>query len=108
MVLGSDCLVNIDHDNMGENRIFVTCDASDRRTGAVLSVGRTWETARPVAFDSVALKGAQANYPVHEKELLAIIQALTKWRTNLLGSPITIYTDHRTLENFDAQKDLSR
>ena len=46
--------------------------------------------------------------PVHEKELLAIIHALTHWRTDLLGSPITIYTDHRTLENFDAQKDLSR
>jgi RNase H-like domain found in reverse transcriptase/Integrase zinc binding domain len=73
-----------------------------------LSFGETWETARPVAFDLVALKGAQANYPVHEKELLAIIRALTKWRTDLLGSPITIYTDHRTLENFDTQKDLSR
>lgn len=32
---------------------------------------------------------------------------LTKWRCDLLGSLITIYTDHRTLENFDAQKDLS-
>ena len=82
-------------------------DASNRRTGAVLSFGKTWETARPVAFDSVALKAAQANYPVHEKELLAIIRALTKWRTDLLGSPITIYTDHQTLENFDTQKDLS-
>ena len=30
LVVSSDCLVNIDHDNMGENHIFVTCDASDR------------------------------------------------------------------------------
>ena len=45
---------------------------------------------------------------MHEKELLAIIRTLTKWRVDLLGSPITIYTDHKTLENFDVQKDLSR
>ena len=86
---------------MGDNRIFVTCDASDWQTGAVLSFGSTWATARPVAYDSMALKEAQLNYPVHEKELLAIIRALQKWRSDLLGSPITIYTDHRTLENFD-------
>jgi len=55
----------------------------------------------------MAFKAAQLNYPVHEKELLAIICALQKWCSELLGAPITIYTDHRTLENFDQQKDLS-
>ena len=48
------------------------------------------------------------NYPVHEKELLAIIRALKKWRVDLLGSPFFTYTDHKTLENFNTQKDLSR
>jgi hypothetical protein len=98
----------IDHENPADNNIFVTCDASDRQTGAVLSWGPTWEAARPVAFDSMQLNPAQKNYPIHEKELLAIIQALKKWRSDLLGSPIYVYTDHRTLENFDTQKDLSR
>ena len=86
---------------MGENRIFVTCDSSDWRTGAVLSYGLTWETAHPVAFDSVALKDAQLNYPIHKKKLLAIIHILQKWCSDLLGAPITIYTDHCMLENFD-------
>jgi len=54
------------------------------------------------------LKGAEKNYPVHEKELLAIIRALKKWRSDLLGTHFYVYTDHRTLENFDTQKDLSR
>jgi hypothetical protein len=54
------------------------------------------------------LKAVEKNYPIHEKELLAIIRALKKWRADLLGSPIYVYTDHRTLENFDTQKDLSR
>jgi hypothetical protein len=107
LVIGSDCLTTIDHDNMGDNRIFITCDASDWRTGAILSYSLTWETAWPVVFDSMALKSAQLNYPVHEKELLAVIRTLQKWCSDLLGAPITIYTDHWTLENFDHQKDLS-
>jgi hypothetical protein len=53
------------------------------------------------------LKAAEKNYPIHEKELLAIIRALKKWRADLLGLPIYIYTDHKTLENFNTQKDLS-
>jgi len=45
---------------------------------------------------------------VHEKELLAIIWVLAKWRVDLLGTNITIVTDHRTLKSFDIQHDLSR
>jgi len=108
LVVSADCLTVIDHDNPCDNKIFVTCDASDWRTGAVLSFGPTWETARPVAYDSMQLKDAEKNYPIHEKELLAIVRALKKWRSDLLGSPIYVFTDHKTLENFDTQKDLSR
>lgn len=40
--------------------------------------------------------------------MLAIVCALKKWRSDLLGSQLYVYTDHQTLENFDTQKDLSR
>jgi len=108
LVISRDCLTTIDHDNLGDNKIFVTCDASDWRVGAMLSVGPTPQTARPVAFDSMQLRAAQLNYPVHEKELLAIVRALKKWRIELLGTPFTVYTDHHTLENFLTQRELSR
>ncbi len=108
LVVSVECLMVIDHVNPGDNKIFVTSDASDRRTGAVLSWGPTWETACPVAYDSVQLKGAQLNYPVHEKELLAIVRACKKWRSDLLGEHFQVYTDHRALENFETQKTLSR
>jgi hypothetical protein len=101
-------VTTIDHANLGDNKVFVTCDASDWRTGAALSVGTSWESARPVAFDSMQLKGAEKNYPVHEKELLAIVRALKKWRSDLLGIPFIVYTDHWTLQNFDTQRDLFR
>jgi hypothetical protein len=47
------------------------------------------------------LKGAEKNYPVHEKELLAVICALKKWRSDLISSEFFVYTDHHTLENFN-------
>ena len=108
IVVSRECLTVIDHDNMEDNKKFLTTDASDLATGAVLSFGLTWETARPVAFDSKTLKDAELNYPTHEKELLAILRGIRKWKVDLLGAPFLVYTDHKTLLNFDTQKDLSR
>ena len=78
IIVSCDCLTMIDHSDP-TGKIFITTDASDFHSGAVLTVGKTWETARPVAFDSMMFKEAELNYPVHEKEMLAIIQALRKW-----------------------------
>ncbi|GLB40626.1 putative retrotransposable element tf2 155 kda protein type 1-like [Lyophyllum shimeji] len=106
LIIGSDCLTTIDHVNLGKNKIFLTCDASKRRTGGVFTFGETWETAWPVTFDSKQYTAAQRNYPTHEQELLAILHGLHKWRNDLLRSHIHIYTDHKTLQNFDTQQDL--
>ena len=108
IVVSRECLTVIDHNALDTNKIFVTTDASDTTTGAVLSFGPSWETARPVAFESTAMKGGELNYPTHEKELLAIIRACQKWRTDLIACPFFVYTDHKTLLNFDSQRDLSR
>ncbi|KAJ8520332.1 hypothetical protein ONZ45_g2797 [Pleurotus djamor] len=108
LVVSHECLTVIDHENPGANKIFLTTDASDLGTGAVLSFGKTWESARPVAFDSKGYSPAEKNYPTHDKEMLAIIQALKKFRCELLGSDFEIFTDHRTLEYFTRQKELSK
>lgn len=108
LVASRECLTVIDHDNPGANKIFVTTDASDLGTGAVLSFGPDWKTARPVAFESKQLNDAEKNYPTHDKEMLAIVRALRKWRTDLLGASFEVHTDHRTLEFFNRQRDLSK
>lgn len=108
LVTSREVLMTIDHENPGEDRIFLTCDTSDWRSGAILSWGKSLATSRPVAFESQAFTGPELNYPVHEKELLAIVRALKKWRADCLGMPLHVLTDHRTLENFTSQKDLSR
>src|ERR1700689_3734382 len=44
LVVSRECLTVIDHQTPGDNKIFVTCDASNWRTGTTLSFGPTWET----------------------------------------------------------------
>ena len=59
LVTSPVCLTTIDHDNPGNNHIFLTTDAFDYCTGAILSWGPDWKSARPVAFDSLPLRGAE-------------------------------------------------
>jgi hypothetical protein len=106
-VVGRDCLTVIDY-NDPDQHIYLTTDASDRRTGAVLTFGKTWETSGPIAFESYQLNAAEKKYPMHEKELLAIIKALQKWCSSLLNVHFDIMTDHQTLEYFQSQKEMSR
>jgi hypothetical protein len=65
-------LVNQFHQN-ARIQIFMTTDASNKWSGAVLSFGSTWDTAWPVAIHSMTFKSAELNYPIHEKELLTVI-----------------------------------
>ena len=58
LVMSRECLTTIDYATMDTNKVFVTTDASDYQSGTLLSFGTTWETARPVAFDSMTFKGA--------------------------------------------------
>jgi hypothetical protein len=57
IVTGQECLTTIDFKKMPDYKIFVTTDASNKRSGGVLSFGPTWETARHIAFDSMTFKG---------------------------------------------------
>lgn len=45
-----------------------------------------------------SLNENQVNYTTIEKELLAIVFALEKFRLYLIGSKVIIYTDHTTLK----------
>lgn len=52
LVTSTACLTTIDPRLMPDSKIFVTTDASDTGSGAILSFGPTYELARPVAYDS--------------------------------------------------------
>ena len=51
-----------------------------------------------VYYASKTLNEAQRNYTTIEKELLAMVYALDKFRAYLVGSDIVIFTDHSALK----------
>jgi hypothetical protein len=44
------------------------------------------------------LIGPQLNYSAMEKELLAMVFAIKKFRSYLVGAKVNVYTDHATLK----------
>ena len=57
---------------------------------------------KPIAFLSRTMQPAERNYEIYDKELLAIVEALTKWRQYLLDALeiFEIWTDHENLKYF--------
>ena len=53
---------------------------------------------RPVAFHSQLLKGKALHLSTYEKELLALVTVVHKWRPYLLGRPFVIKTDQQSLK----------
>ncbi|CAN6725357.1 unnamed protein product [Malus baccata var. baccata] len=73
------------------------CDASDYALGAVLGQ-RKDKQPHVIYYASRTLNDAQLNYSTTEKELLAVVFALDKFRSYLLGTKVIIYTDHAALK----------
>jgi len=61
----------------------------------------------PAGFHSRAFNPAEKNYPTHDKEMLAIIDCLKKFKSQLMGIKFDILTDHAPLTHWKTQKDLS-
>lgn len=80
------------------------CDASDFTVGAVLGQ-REGKYFRPIYFASKTLNNAQQNYTVTDKELLAVVFAFDKFRSYLVLSRTTVFTDHSVLKYLFAKQD---
>ena len=82
----------------------IMCDASDYAIGAVLGQ-REDKKAFVIYYASKTLDSAQANYTTTEKEFLAVVFALEKFRSYIVGSPVTIFTDHAALKYLLSKQD---
>jgi hypothetical protein len=84
------------------SRLFVLeCDTSGVGIGAILMQG-----GHPIVFKSRKLNKSERLYSIYDKEMLAIMHALTKFRQYLVGSRFVVKTDHNSLKYFLDQKDL--
>jgi hypothetical protein len=95
------------YDPYAETR--VETDSSDFvSAGALTQRGKDNEW-HPVAYYSKILEDRESNYPIQDKEILAIINALKQWRGELTGlqSKFLVITDHRALEYFTTKKQLN-
>ncbi|CAN6721096.1 unnamed protein product [Malus baccata var. baccata] len=80
------------------------CDASDYALGAVLGQKKE-KRPHVIYYGSRTLNDAQLNYSTTEKELLAVVFALDKFRSYLLGTKVIIYTDHAALNYLFTKKE---
>ncbi|GJP42002.1 hypothetical protein CLOM_g1600 [Closterium sp. NIES-68] len=90
-----------------ERDYVIEADASDQSVGAFLMQDQG-NGLQPIACLSKKLHGAEVNYPIHDKEALAIIIAFKTWRCYLEGRRTTVYTDHCSLKYLKTQPNLSR
>jgi hypothetical protein len=78
------------------------CDASEEGIGSVLIQG-----GHPTIFESRKLIQIERLYYIYDKEILSIMDALTKFIQYLVGNKFVVKTDHNSLKYFLEKKDLN-
>jgi hypothetical protein len=80
------------------------CDARDYAVGAVLSQSKN-KKHYAICYASKTLTRPQLNYTTTKKELLAMVFAIKKFRSYLVGTMVIVYTDYATLKYLLTKKD---
>jgi hypothetical protein len=80
------------------------CDASDYAVGAVLDESNDKKN-HAISYASKTLTVPQQNYATTEKEFLAVVFAIEKFISYLVGAKVFVYIDHATLKYLLMKKD---
>ena len=92
-----------------EGKFRVEIDALEHAIGEVLSQEQEGKW-KPIAFLSRTMQPVERDYEIYNKKLLAIVEALTKWRQYLLDmiELFQIWMDHENLKYFREPHKLNR
>ena len=90
--------------------LTIEADASDYALGCILSQPASDGELHPLCFYSRKFTAAELNYPIYDKELLAVVEGFRQWRVYVEGAqhPVQVYTDHKNLEYFSQARTTSR
>lgn len=85
-------------------------DASDFAVAGQIGQRDEQGRLRPVAFFSRKLHGAELNYPIYDKEFMAIVLCFEEFRHYLQGGKhkTKVYTDHKNISYFATTQQLSK
>ena len=90
-------------------RFRIETDCSEWALGCVLLQEDEDGKWHPVAFEGRKLNGAELNYPIHEKELLAIKHSLRTWGAYISnGTRTEVLTDHESLKYLQTTRTPSK
>ena len=85
-------------------------DASNQAIAGILSQYHIVNGAKQlhaVEYHTKTLSAAQRNWPMHHKDLVAIVDSFWKWRDSLVGVEVNAYTDHQGLQYFNTKQKLN-
>ena len=85
-------------------------DASNQAIAGILSqyhVVNGCKQLHPVVYHAKTLSSTQRNWPIHDKELFAIVDCFQKWRDWLVGVMVNVYTNHQGLQYFNTKQKLN-
>ncbi|CAI7891385.1 unnamed protein product [Closterium sp. NIES-53] len=80
--------------------------ASDIAIGAVL-LQDFGNGLQPIVYESRKLHPPEKNYPIHDREMLAIVHAFKVWCCYLTGADVTVQTGHKSLQYLRSQPHLN-
>ncbi len=82
-------------------------DSSGYAAGIILACVNDKGQEQVIAYGSRLFKNAENHYSISEKELLAILFAIKKFRAYVVGTHFEIYTDHTALQSAFKIKDTT-
>ena len=93
-----------------DHEFHLETDTSEFTISGVISVKCDDDKFRPVAYMLHSMTPPERNYPIHDKEMLAIIKATKAWHHYLEATPypFELHMDHNNLLYFTKSQNLSK
>lgn len=88
-------LIHPDHNSP----FILTTDASLHTVSGYLGQKDRYGIIRPISYFSRKLSQAEKNYPIHQKEFLAIIDSVKAYKNYLYGKKFTIRCDNAAIQS---------